>query len=110
MSQLPIEAAPRASSERTRRKDAARSPRSALKKAREAPSSTKARILATAEEVFATKGFAGASTREGLDRTNLVASKCVVAVLDGDMPPTGCTVADGRRSRPAIAGEPPDRT
>jgi len=38
--------------------------RSALKKAREAPSSTKARILATAEEVFADKGFAGASTRE----------------------------------------------
>ena len=38
--------------------------RSALKKAREAPSSTKARILTTAEEVFAAKGFAGASTRE----------------------------------------------
>src|SRR5713101_6790695 len=38
--------------------------RSALKKAREAPSSTKARILATAEQVFAAKGFAGASTRE----------------------------------------------
>jgi AcrR family transcriptional regulator len=38
--------------------------RPALKKAREAPSSTKARILATAEEVFAAKGFAGASTRE----------------------------------------------
>jgi AcrR family transcriptional regulator len=38
--------------------------RSALQKAREAPSSTKARILATAEEVFAAKGFAGASTRE----------------------------------------------
>jgi len=38
--------------------------RSALQKAREAPSSTKARILATAEEVFAEKGFAGASTRE----------------------------------------------
>ena len=64
MSQPPFEAAPRASGERTRRKDAGRSPRSALKKAREAPSSTKARILATAEEVFATKGFAGASTRE----------------------------------------------
>lgn len=39
-------------------------PRSALEKAREAPLSTKARILAAAEEVFATKGFAGASTRE----------------------------------------------
>ena len=38
--------------------------RSALEKAREAPSSTKARILAAAEQVFATKGFAGASTRE----------------------------------------------
>src|ERR1700687_2393654 len=38
--------------------------RSALKKAREAPSSTKARILATDEAVFADKGFAGASTRE----------------------------------------------
>ena len=38
--------------------------RSALRKARDAPSSTKARILAAAEEVFAGKGFAGASTRE----------------------------------------------
>jgi AcrR family transcriptional regulator len=38
--------------------------RSALKKARDAPESTKARILMTAEEVFAAKGFAGASTRE----------------------------------------------
>jgi AcrR family transcriptional regulator len=39
-------------------------PRSALQKAREAPSSTKARILAAAEEVFAARGFEGASTRE----------------------------------------------
>ena len=39
-------------------------PRTALKKARESPSSTKARILAAAEEVFACKGFEGASTRE----------------------------------------------
>lgn len=38
--------------------------RSALEKAREAPSSTKARILDAAEQVFAAKGFAGASTRE----------------------------------------------
>jgi AcrR family transcriptional regulator len=38
--------------------------RSALQKAREAPDSTKARILATAEAVFADRGFAGASTRE----------------------------------------------
>ena len=39
-------------------------PSSALRKAREAPSSTKARILAAAEAVFAGKGFDGASTRE----------------------------------------------
>jgi AcrR family transcriptional regulator len=38
--------------------------KSALQKAREAPGSTKARILAAAEEVFATRGFEGASTRE----------------------------------------------
>ncbi len=38
--------------------------RSALHKAREGPSSTKARILAAAEEVFAAKGFDGASTRD----------------------------------------------
>jgi len=38
--------------------------RSALSKAREAPASTKARILTAAEEVFAAKGFEGASTRE----------------------------------------------
>src|SRR6266481_8376584 len=47
--------------------------RSALEKAREAPASTKARILAAAEEVFAVKGFAGASTREiaGKARVNI---------------------------------------
>lgn len=39
-------------------------PRTALEKARESPSSTKARILAAAEEIFASKGFEGASTRE----------------------------------------------
>jgi AcrR family transcriptional regulator len=38
--------------------------KSALDKAREAPGSTKARILAAAEAVFAEKGFQGASTRE----------------------------------------------
>jgi AcrR family transcriptional regulator len=38
--------------------------KSALEKAREAPGSTKGRILAAAEEVFAAKGFQGASTRE----------------------------------------------
>jgi AcrR family transcriptional regulator len=45
--------------------------RSALEKAREAPSSTKARILGAAEEVFATKGFAGASTREIAAKANV---------------------------------------
>ena len=43
---------------------------------------------------------AAASTREGLDRTNLVAAQCVVAVLDGDTPPAATVVADGRRSGP----------
>ena len=38
--------------------------KSALEKAREAPGSTKGRILTAAEEVFAAKGFEGASTRE----------------------------------------------
>jgi len=38
--------------------------RHAAQKARLAPASTKARILAVAEEVFAAKGFEGASTRE----------------------------------------------
>ena len=39
-------------------------PRPALNKVREAPASTKARILVAAEAVFAAKGFDGASTRE----------------------------------------------
>jgi D-3-phosphoglycerate dehydrogenase len=39
---------------------------------------------------------AGASTREGLDRTNMIASECVVAVLDGKSPPKACVVVDGR--------------
>jgi AcrR family transcriptional regulator len=38
--------------------------KTALDKAREAPGSTKARILAAAEEVFAARGFQGASTRD----------------------------------------------
>jgi D-3-phosphoglycerate dehydrogenase len=41
---------------------------------------------------------AGASTREGLDRTNRVAAECVVAVLNGDDPPVQCVVADGRKA------------
>lgn len=42
---------------------------------------------------------AGASSREGLDRTNMVAARCVVAVLDGGDPPAECLIADGRRGR-----------
>jgi AcrR family transcriptional regulator len=38
--------------------------KSALDKVRESPGSTKARILASAQDVFAAKGFEGASTRE----------------------------------------------
>src|SRR4029077_3956251 len=38
--------------------------KTALDKAREAPGSTKARILEAAEGVFAARGFEGASTRE----------------------------------------------
>lgn len=41
----------------------------------------------------------GASSREGLDRTNLVAARSVVAVLDGDDPAPECVVADGRPGR-----------
>ena len=40
---------------------------------------------------------AAASSREGLDRTNLVAAQSVVAVLEGRDPARGCVVADGRR-------------
>lgn len=38
----------------------------------------------------------GASTREGLMRTNRIAAQCVVAVLEGGAPPPGCVIADGR--------------
>lgn len=40
---------------------------------------------------------AAASSREGLDRTNMVAARSVVAVLDGGDPAPECVVADGRR-------------
>ncbi len=39
---------------------------------------------------------AAASTREGLERTNMVAASCVVDVLNGGDPPPQCVVADGR--------------
>ena len=37
-----------------------------------------------------------ASTREGLARTNMIAARTVVAVLDGTDAPPGCIIADGR--------------
>jgi len=44
---------------------------------------------------------AGASTREGLDRTNMIAARCVVDVFEGRDPPAACLVADGRPGRQA---------
>lgn len=38
----------------------------------------------------------GASTAEGLARTNMVAAQCVVGVLHGSTIPAGCIIADGR--------------
>ena len=38
----------------------------------------------------------GASTVEGLNRTNLIAAQCVVAVLEGRNPPKSSVIADGR--------------
>ncbi|MCI0916654.1 phosphoglycerate dehydrogenase [Pseudomonas stutzeri] len=35
----------------------------------------------------------GASTHEGLQRTNMVAASCVVAVLNGEIPPSKCLIA-----------------
>jgi AcrR family transcriptional regulator len=46
-------------------------PKSSLQKIREAPASTKARILEAAEAVFATRGFEGASTREIASRAGV---------------------------------------
>jgi D-3-phosphoglycerate dehydrogenase / 2-oxoglutarate reductase len=40
---------------------------------------------------------AAASSRDGLNRTNMVAARCVVAVLDGADPAPECVVADGRK-------------
>ncbi|GBD26948.1 HTH-type transcriptional regulator MtrR [bacterium HR30] len=45
--------------------------RTALQRVRHEPLSTKARILAAAEEIFAAKGFAGASTREIADKAGV---------------------------------------
>jgi D-3-phosphoglycerate dehydrogenase len=43
----------------------------------------------------------GASTREGLVRTNRIAAQCVVAVLAGREPPAACVIAGGRHRKVA---------
>ena len=53
------------------------------------------RALLTLPNVVATPHSA-ASTRDGLARTNMLAARSVVAVLDGGMPPPECVIADGR--------------
>lgn len=55
--------------------------------------------LATLPNVIALP-HAGASTREGLERTNRVAAECIVAVLNGEELPADCVVADGRPNLP----------
>jgi D-3-phosphoglycerate dehydrogenase len=57
--------------------------------------------LASMPNVIA-QPHSGASTREGLDRTNMIAARCVVAVLNGMDPPAQCIVADGRTLRTAV--------
>ena len=54
------------------------------------------RELISLPNVIATP-HSGASTREGLIRTNRIAAQCVVAVLAGEDPPTACVIADGRQ-------------
>jgi D-3-phosphoglycerate dehydrogenase / 2-oxoglutarate reductase len=56
--------------------------------------------LASMPNVIA-QPHSGASTREGLDRTNMIAARCVAAVLNWADPPTECVVADGRAARAA---------
>lgn len=52
--------------------------------------------LIARSDVVATPHSA-ASTREGLQRTNLIASLCVIDVLAARTPPAACVVADGRQ-------------
>ncbi len=53
--------------------------------------------LAARPDVVATP-HVGASTQEGLDRTNRIAAESVVAVLQGRSPNAECVIADGRRA------------
>lgn len=57
--------------------------------------------LASLPNVIA-QPHSGASTREGLDRTNMIAARCVVDVLNDRGPPPECVVADGRASSASI--------
>jgi D-3-phosphoglycerate dehydrogenase / 2-oxoglutarate reductase len=54
--------------------------------------------LMSLPNVVVTPHAAGAS-REGLSRANLIASKAIVAVLNGGSPAPGCLVVDGRQVR-----------
>lgn len=51
--------------------------------------------LLSEPNVVATPHAAGSSA-EALARGNLISAQCVVSVLDGGDPPSGCVVADGR--------------
>ncbi|GAA5231628.1 hydroxyacid dehydrogenase [Verticiella sediminum] len=59
------------------------------------------RALVARADVVASP-HAGASTHEGLNRTNRIAAECVLAVLQDRSPPAACLIADGR----AAAGTP----
>jgi D-3-phosphoglycerate dehydrogenase len=60
------------------------------------------RALIALPNVIATP-HSGASTREGLVRTNRIAAQCVVAVLAGHDLPPGCVIADDRPRTAVVA-------
>ena len=62
-----------------------------------------ATLKAVAQDLLSLPNVVGtphsaASTREGLARTNMIAARTVVAILDGVEAPDGCIIADGRQS------------